>query len=213
MAKAPDTSTPAAAPAAPTPPPSTEPPAAPPGPKPPPVTADATGFDINLFDAEAAAADLKAREALELVRENLTLGKFYGVPPALAERNYHFVAVGRRGVARAEEKAAILRSKGYVDAPKSVRAIGREDDGDQLIILCARPEAWARIHDSKVQRAIDRHERMKKRNVAEVEERLRDGLKTGTDLHFSFATGTTSDGIRGVDSELRRAVSGLPRRR
>lgn len=168
------------------------------------IVADGSGFNFNLFDAQAAQHAQRVTEVIALVERDLTQGQYRYVPQPLKDANYHFVTVGRKGVPGDEEKAAWLRTRGYVTAPPMVRDAHREKEGDQTLILCARPEAWARIRNEKIAKAQARHERLNKNNVSKIEDRIRDGMRSGTDLKFETVIGTARS-LGGAEDEMVRA--------
>lgn len=165
---------------------------------------DPRGFDFNAFDAQAAQESVRAGEMFEILTEQLAIGSFRYVPQALKDANYHFVCVGTKGDPRSEENAQRFRGYGYINAPSMVRCVGREKEGDRSLILCARPEAHARLRDAKIARMRRRHERLSRGNVQRIEEQLRDGMRSGTDLQFGATMGTSRT-VEGASQELTRA--------
>jgi len=176
-----------------------------------PVVAEA-GFDFNAFDDAAAKAHLEAASMLEMINEDIRTGEYSGVPHELVAANYHFVRVGLRGSPNTERKARYLRERGYVDAPKGVRAVGSGyvKDGDHALIMCARPEAHRRLQAEKLMKAKARGGRLQKSRLREIEDQLRSSLPRGTDLHVSAALREGSrdsfdDDMRAVERDIPRA--------
>lgn len=168
------------------------------------IVISGAGFDFNLYDAKAAQHAQRAIEVYDMVERDLHQAQFRYVPQPMKDANYHFTCMGQKGVKEAEEKAQFLRNLGYLDAPPFVRCVGREKEGDQSLILCARPEVWARLRNEKIGRAQDRHERLSGQNVKSIEARLRDGLTGKSDLTFTTTMGTARS-VAAADDEIRRA--------
>lgn len=189
-------------------------------PEPSPKTAlrgDAVGFDFNAFDAEAAKRTVQLQADLEVVTNEVKYGSFSSVPHELVENNYHFVRCGLKGDPAAEERAARLCQQGFVRAPSCVRAVGHEREGDRTLIVCCRPEAHALRLAEKVAKAQVRRNRMNSSKVAEIEQRLRDQLPSGTDLHMATRFGTTAlaggAGLAKFEGDLQAAARDLPKRK
>ncbi len=173
------------------------------------VTGSAAGFDFESFAAGAEKQAAFAAECRQLANEQAAGGRFFNVPPVLVERNYHFICIGLKGESRTEEKRAYFGARGYVNAPKMVRAFGVEDYGDRMQIVCGTPECWARLHNEKVEKAKARHARLSSSNMAAIEAKLRDGMRAGTDLHFTTVMGT---GTRAqAEGQIQAAVRDLPK--
>lgn len=170
-------------------------------------------FDVTAMEAESTRRNLVYLETVELVRDQLQTGRFANVPDALARRNFHFVRVGMKGVPRAELKAKILREKGYVDAPRGVRAIGKgfENDGESAIILCASQAAHQRLLADKAARTRTRIDRLHSSRQKEIEDKLRKSLPKGTDVHVALKIGAGSGGLGHVDQEIAAAMRDMPR--
>lgn len=177
------------------------------------VASAAVDFDVTAMEAESTRRNLEYQQVVELVRDQVQTGRFANVPAALAERNFHFVRVGLKGDARAERKAEILRQKGYVDAPKGVRAIGRgfEQDGERAIILCASAMTHQNLLRDKAVRSRARIERLHGQRQREIEDKLRRSMPAGTDVHVAMKIGHGSGGMGQVDQEVRAAMRDLPR--
>jgi len=95
------------------------------------------------FDFEAARAKsvLASNRMIELVEtsERMSVGSWYfpnGWPDDRLKK-WHFV---RCGMAKAEAALALaskLRQFGYQPAPKGIRCVGFERDGDNILVMCA----------------------------------------------------------------------------
>ena len=95
------------------------------------------------FDFEAARAKsvLASNRMIELVEtaERMSIGSWYfpnGWPDERLKK-WHFV---RCGLARADAALALasrLRQFGYQPAPKGIRCVGFEGDGDNILVMCA----------------------------------------------------------------------------
>lgn len=170
-------------------------------------------FDVASMEAESTRRNLVYQETVALVRDQVQTGRFSGVPAALAERNFHFVRVGLKGDARAELKAQVLREKGYVPAPKGVRAIGKgyESDGERAIIYCASAQAHANLLRDKAVRTRARINRLHGKRQSEIEEKLRSSMPAGTDVHVALKIGSSTGGLNVLDGELAAAMRDLPR--
>lgn len=177
------------------------------------VAEGSVDFDVTAMEAESTRKNLEYQEVVTLVRDQVQTGRFSGVPSELAERNFHFVRVGLRGDTRSEAKAKILRDKGYVMAPKGVRAIGKgyETDGDRALIMCASAQAHANLLRDKAARTRARINRLHGQRQREIEDKLRASMPKGTDVHLSLKIGASTGGPGVLDGEIAAAMRDLPR--
>ena len=153
------------------------------------------------FDFEAARAKsvLASSRMIELVEtsERMSIGSWYfpnGWPDERLKK-WHFV---RCGLAKADAALALasrLRQFGYQPAPKGIRCVGFEGDGDNILVMCAPQETRMNMRRIK---AIEKH-------------------KIGKSLKDSFgevaaAVGTHGDvkvvggSGRGSDGDMREAM-------
>jgi len=133
------------------------------------------------FDFEAARAKsvLASSRMIELVEtsERLSIGSWYfpnGWPDERL-KSWHFI---RCGMARAEAALALasrLRQFGYQPAPKGVRCVGFEGDGDNILVMCAPQET-----------------RMNMRRIKSIEK-----AKIGATLKDSFGDVASAVGTHG----------------
>ena len=186
---------------------------APEAPRPPLIAEGSVDFDVAAMEAESTRRNLIFQETVSLVRDQVQTGRFSGVPAALAERNFHFVRVGLKGDPRAELKAQILREKGYVPAPKGVRAIGKgyEADGERAIIYCASAQAHMNLLRDKAVRTRARINRLHGKAQAEIEDKLRSSIGPGAKVHVALKIGSSTGGLNVLDGELAAAMRDLPR--
>ena len=135
----------------------------------------------DAFDFEAARAKsvLASNRMIELVEtaERMSIGSWYfpnGWPDERLKK-WHFV---RCGMARAEAALALaskLRQFGYQKAPEGVRCVGFENDGDNILVMCAPQET-----------------RMNMRRIKAVEKQ-----RIGNTLKDSFGEVQAAVGTRG----------------
>ena len=158
------------------------------------------------FDFEAARAKsvLASNRMIELVEtsERMSVGSWYfpnGWPDERLKK-WHFV---RCGTMRAEASLALaskLRQFGYQPAPKGIRCVGFEADGDNMLVMCAPHEV-----------------RMNMRRIKAVEK-----AKIGRTLKDSFgdvqaAVGTHGEvhvvggSGKGSEGDFREAMRGASR--
>ena len=105
------------------------------------ATPSGEAFD---FDAARAKSVLASSRMIELVEtsERMSIGSWYfpnGWPDERL-RKWHFV---RCGLAKADAALALasrLRQFGYQLAPKGIRCVGFEGDGDNILVMCAPQE-------------------------------------------------------------------------
>lgn len=177
------------------------------------VAADPATIDVSQLEQQSLQRRIQHLEDVQFLRDNIRIGKFAGVPHELAARNFHFAHVGYKGVARDEERARRYIERGYLRAPEGVRAIGQgyEDDGDRAIILMASEAVYRSFCQEKIISTRERIGRLTRRAEQSIEEKLRQSLPGGQDLHLSMRIGTAAS-LDAVTSELRAVQRDLPRR-
>lgn len=182
-------------------------------PRPPLVATAQTGFDIREVEEAAIKRNLEYQEVVQLVREQATTGTFTGVPDEYAKRNWHFIVVGEKNDPRTTRRAEKLYAKGYSVAPPTVRAMGKgaEGMGDKLLIMGAPAEAYQNLLADKAMRVRTRIDRLHGRRQKEIEQKLRDSLPKGTDVHVALKIGSGNRGMAEVDREVAAALRDLPR--
>lgn len=150
----------------------------------------------DTFDFEAARAKsvLASTRMIELVdqAERMSIGSWYFPDgwPDERMKSWHFV---RCGTAKAEASLALaaqLRQFGYVKAPRGVRCVGFENQGENMLVMCAPRETRLNMRQAK---AIEK---------ARVGRNLRDsfgdvraaiGHRGEVQVHGSAGKGTEED--------------------
>jgi hypothetical protein len=117
----------------------------------------ATADGVRWDPAAAAARQRERMSAIELVtaaEDRLHIGKWYGEPfRRYPEMNaWHFFRCGLRHDDGAQAHAWNLRQMGWEEAPREVRCRGFEGDGEQMLVMYAIPEVFARTHEAKARR-------------------------------------------------------------
>lgn len=186
--------------------------APPPAPAAPIVTSAPPLDNLDALEQEAVQARLKYLESVELVRDNLRVGRFANVPHEYASRNWVFVRFGLKGVPRDEAKAKQMRERGFRDAPPGVRAIGQgfENDGDRALILCAPPQVAQSILAEKVLATRERIGRLNRTAEKDIESKLRGSLPSTQSLHLAMRIGS-SQSLETLNHELKAVVRDLPK--
>jgi len=98
------------------------------------------------FDFEAARAKsvLASNRMIELVEtsERMSIGSWYFLNgwPDERLRKWHFIRCGMAKADAALALASRLRQFGYQVAPKGIRCVGFEGDGDNILVMCAPQE-------------------------------------------------------------------------
>jgi len=140
------------------------------------ATPSGEAFD---FDAARAKSVLASSRMIELVEtsERMSIGSWYfpnGWPDERLKK-WHFV---RCGLAKADAALALasrLRQFGYQPAPKGIRCVGFEGDGDNILVMCAPQET-----------------RMNMRRIKAIEKQ-----KIGANLNSAFGEVAAAVGTHG----------------
>lgn len=178
-----------------------------------PIVTSAPPIDnLDALEQEAVQKRMQYLESIELVRDNLKVGRFANVPHEYAARNWVFVRFGLKGVHRDEVKASQMRQRGFRDAPPGVRAIGQgfENDGDRALILCAPPSVAQSVLAEKIIATRERIGRLNRTAEKDIESKLRASLPSNQSLHMSLRIGSAPS-IDALNNELQAVVRDLPR--
>ena len=131
------------------------------------------------FDAARAKSVMASNRMIELVEtsERMSVGTWYfqnGWPDERLKK-WHFIRCGTLRAEASLSLASRLRQFGYQPAPKGIRCVGFEKEGDNMLVMCAPQET-----------------RMNMRRIKEMEKQ-----KIGKTLQDSFGAVQAAVGTHG----------------
>ena len=145
---------------------------------------------LSAVEAQAQA-EIKIGKWIEMMdtTERMSVGTFYDIPREYME--WHFLRCGIRNEPRAEALAALMRDMGYQPAPRGVKMVGFESDGEGGLYLCIPMQVWKLLEDRK--------QRAKKRLCQNVDAMIQGHAAQlrgmlGSDSEVTVKGGTTMGG-------------------
>lgn len=150
--------------------------------------------------AEAARAQsvMKMNEWIEQIDmvERQSVGTWYEIPRGY--EHWHFVRCGLQNSDRAQALAASLKRMGYQPAPKGVRCVGFEEDGEYGLYLCVPEEVWNMIRARKYNARKSLDDQIKTQMTAQL-----GGLNFGPGSSIEVVGKTTSGSAGDIADTLR----------
>ena len=129
--------------------------------------APAANSTMSASDAEAQAV-MKMQAWIEEVdsAERMQVGTWYDIPDAFKE--WRFIRCGLKNSDRARALRSQLMRMGYQDAPKGVRCVGFESDGDGGLYVCVPEQVWMVIKERKTRAAQNVNDKITRQMNADL---------------------------------------------